>query len=329
MLNISIVIPVYNVENCLRQTLDSLLNQKANYEIILVDDGSQDTSNLICDEYSEKNTNVKVIHKKNDGVSSARNVGINIAHGEYIMFVDAGDRIASNTLEVLEKAILRNDEPDVISYSFTYCYTDVDIPAKEVAEKISMNGEKAINCFFNKSFYAGNVWQSIYKHITINNIRFDEDLFMGEDQVFLVEVLKKSKKVLLLPYNFYRYIIEHKSKNIKPCSELAVLNSIDSSIAICKKLLGTVNENRAKNRMVKVVCRSLVDAGSLKQVELFNAIKGKIKDKVLPIIKGYFPYSILLLAVFHIPYITAVFLFPLILRVRNALSKSGSIQYCE
>ena len=323
--NLSIIIPLYNNAHNLNRTIDSLLIQKAFFEIILVDDGSKDESTVICDNYVNKNKNIRVIHKKNGGVSSARNAGIDIANGMYVMFVDAGDEIASGALEVLENAVLQNDEPDVISYSFTYCYADINIPAQEVAKEIIINGERAIENFFNNSFYAGNVWQSIYKKTTINNIRFDKNLFMGEDQVFLVDVLKRSKRVVLLPYNFYRYIIEHKSKNIKPCSELAVLNSIDSSIAICEKLFDTVNENNAKDRMTKVVCKSLVEAGSLKQVELFNAIKVKIEAKVLPIIKGHFPYSFFLLAVLHIPYKVAVFLFPLILRIRSIWPKSGSI----
>lgn len=86
---ISIIIPVYNVERYLRVCLDSIVNQRTNkYEVILIDDGSTDGSQKICDEYANRYTQVNVIHKKNEGVSSARNVGLDVAKGEWIWFVE-------------------------------------------------------------------------------------------------------------------------------------------------------------------------------------------------------------------------------------------------
>ena len=104
---ISVIIPVYNVEQYLEKCLDSILNQTyKNIEIILVNDGSIDKSGLICDEYSRKYNNIKVFHKENGGVSSARNLGIDNATGQYLAFIDPDDYIDVNMYEILVEKIL-------------------------------------------------------------------------------------------------------------------------------------------------------------------------------------------------------------------------------
>lgn len=102
MIKISIIVPVYNVEKYLNRCVDSLLNQdidKNQYEIILVDDGSPDRSGVMCDEYSQKYSNIHVVHKTNGGLADARNAGLDVAQGKYIMFVDSDDYITENVLQ--------------------------------------------------------------------------------------------------------------------------------------------------------------------------------------------------------------------------------------
>ena len=99
---ISIIVPIYNVEKYIKKCIDSIINQTyTNLEIILVDDGSPDNCGKICDKYKEKDDRIKVIHKKNGGLSDARNAGIDIATGEYITFIDSDDYVAENYIEVL------------------------------------------------------------------------------------------------------------------------------------------------------------------------------------------------------------------------------------
>ena len=99
---ISVIVPVYNVEKYLNKCIDSIINQTyKNLEIILVDDGSQDSSGKICDEYTKKDNRIKVIHKENGGVSSARNIGLNNATGEWIAFIDADDWVDEEYLQTL------------------------------------------------------------------------------------------------------------------------------------------------------------------------------------------------------------------------------------
>ena len=107
---ISVIVPVYNVEKYLSRCIDSILNQTyKDYEIILIDDGSKDSSGKICDEYAKNHNNISVIHTKNRGLSAARNTGTENSHGEYITFVDSDDLISNSFLSDLYTLIVNNN----------------------------------------------------------------------------------------------------------------------------------------------------------------------------------------------------------------------------
>lgn len=116
-MKLSIVIPVYRTQDTIKRCIESILQQSfTDYEIILVDDGSDDACPRICDEYAQKDARIKVIHQKNGGLSDARNTGIKKAQGEYITFVDSDDTIADNTLEVLVKELENYPHVDILEY---------------------------------------------------------------------------------------------------------------------------------------------------------------------------------------------------------------------
>ena len=125
---ISIIVPVYNTEKYLRRCIDSVLAQTyQDFELLLIDDGSKDSSGAICDEYAAQDARVRVFHKENGGVSSARNVGLDNARGEWITFVDADDWIESDMLELL----LRKGEEtgaDIVMGDLLFAYPDRDVP---------------------------------------------------------------------------------------------------------------------------------------------------------------------------------------------------------
>ena len=111
MILVSIIVPVYNVEKYLERCIDSLVNQTLkDIEIILVDDGSTDDSGNICDKYAKKDKRIKVIHKENGGLSDARNIGLSIANGRYLQFVDSDDFIHKQMIEILYNTIINNNE---------------------------------------------------------------------------------------------------------------------------------------------------------------------------------------------------------------------------
>lgn len=124
MINISIIVPVYNVEKYLNRCVDSLLNQdidKNQYEIILIDDGSPDRSGVMCDEYSQKYSNIHVIHKTNGGLADARNAGLDVAQGKYIMFVDSDDYIKENILQQI-LGVVEQYNTEICTYEMECLY---------------------------------------------------------------------------------------------------------------------------------------------------------------------------------------------------------------
>lgn len=188
-LMISIIVPVYNVENFLERCIKSILGQTLpNFELILVDDGSPDNSGAICDEYAGKDSRVKVIHKPNGGVSSARNAGIDIARGEWICFIDSDDWINEDYLQGFN---FYKEDADMYLQGYVELISDNKIVAKHQM-KCPRNACIADIIAESERCYIMNspCFKLFEAHIIYNNnIRFDERLAYGEDHVFSLEYL--------------------------------------------------------------------------------------------------------------------------------------------
>lgn len=200
---ISLIIPVYNVEAYLDKCLYAILTQNYdNWEAILVDDGSTDSSSRICDEYREKDSRFKVFHKTNGGVSSARNVGLSKAKGRWLWFIDADDWISSDALEVLSKQ-LDNSNIDTIFFGIEY-YDDkgnlmgvedrptiLDKPKDEV---IAISDYPPQNYLLKRDIVA--------KY----NLQFSEGIATGEDLEFQYKYLMLCKQPVSINHRLYKYI---------------------------------------------------------------------------------------------------------------------------
>lgn len=192
----SIIIPVYNVENELARCIESIINQTMhNFEVILVDDGSPDNCPQICDEYAEKYNYITVIHKENGGVSSARNAGIKIANGKYIWFIDSDDYIEPNSIEVISSHL--KDDVDFLEFNV----------------KTAISGKVENFSDFIKRYQIGYTltaqpWDKIYKTSLIreNNIQFDVEEKIGEDQLFNVCYYKVIKNFVFITDSLYHYV---------------------------------------------------------------------------------------------------------------------------
>jgi len=201
---ISIIVPVYNVSKYLKKCIESLINQSyKNVEIILVDDGSNDGSGKICDKYKNDDNRIVVIHKKNNGVSSARNCGIDAANGKFVCFVDGDDYVMSDYVEYLYNLINKNNAEISIT---TEMFGNFDNnQTKKVTEKIwnNENACEAILCYkvpigvycklFNREF------------LMKNKIRFFEDIFMGEGFNFNISAFQNADKVVAGNKKVYFY----------------------------------------------------------------------------------------------------------------------------
>lgn len=197
---ISVIVPVYNVETFLPRCLDSLLAQTfPDFEILLIDDGSKDRSGDICDKYALKDQRIRVFHKENGGVASARQLGVDEARGEYSIHADADDWIESNMLsdmmnEISDADILVSDYYYNTKHGQTYVRQVDCTTSEELLEKI-IKGE-----------VFGSLWHKLIRRNLYQNIKFNTDLTFCEDQLLLFKILTTYKcKVINLHKAYYHY----------------------------------------------------------------------------------------------------------------------------
>ncbi len=202
---ISVIVPVYNVEEYLTQCIESIINQTyTNLEIILVDDGSTDQSGKICDEYAIKDDRIQVIHKENRGVGSARNVGLDTSKGEYVSFVDSDDYVDKNYIKILLKQMLEhNVQVSICNLAIT------DKKNTTIRYKDKINGVITTDIVIKKilNFELGcSACGKLYRHDLITDIRFSDYIF-GEDLEFVIKVLSMISNVFLSSRCLYYYIM--------------------------------------------------------------------------------------------------------------------------
>lgn len=201
---VSIIIPVYNVKKYLEKCITSVQQQSySKLQIILVDDGSTDGSSVICDYYAKKDNRIKVIHKTNGGLSSARNVGLEHATGDFLAFVDSDDYIESDMIErLLEQAIENN--VDIVQCGINYVCEKGNILSKKNCEeyKYETNSE-ILEAFFEEKISV-MVWNKIYRTEYIKDIRMIEGK-NNEDNMYTIDVLIRTNKVICIPEAFYNY----------------------------------------------------------------------------------------------------------------------------
>lgn len=198
---VSIIVPVYKVEQYLKRCMDSILNQTyKNIEVILVNDGSPDNCPALCDEYEKIDSRVRVIHKENGGLSSARNVALDTLNGDYVFFVDSDDWLALDTLEVLNEYLEK--DYDMISFQRTY------LTEEKVVEKGEKNPKDMdVSQYIDASFlgrYDFFVTTKIFKTEVFNNVRFLEGRNY-EDLEIMHRLFLNMKKVVGLDYFLYYY----------------------------------------------------------------------------------------------------------------------------
>ncbi len=213
-MEISIIIPVYNVEKYLRECLESIVKQiKANIEVIAIDDGSKDSSGKICDEYAKKYDFIKVIHKENAGVSVARNCGLKEAKGKYIMFLDSDDVLTDGIIERVCEEIKSNDD----MYTFAFEEIDeegekVDLSRKELKEGI-YNKKEFLKEYYKKfRTFPWAVWQSVYKKSIIENnkLEFQIGIKIAEDTDFYMRYIEHIDNIKNITLSIIKYRVNRK-----------------------------------------------------------------------------------------------------------------------
>lgn len=204
---ISIVVPIYNVEKYLNRCVDSILNQTyRDIEIILVDDGSPDRCGSICDEYQKRDTRIKVIHKKNGGLSDARNAGIKMAHGEYITCIDSDDFISPFFLENLWTA-MKKSKCEIATSWFVDYYEGDKIPK---AQKLDIKDIQVLNRekFYERLLYQDGVevsaWGKLYKSNLFQGVEYPVGK-LYEDIPTTYLLVEKTTRIAVIPNVDYFY----------------------------------------------------------------------------------------------------------------------------
>lgn len=205
---ISIIVPVYNAENFLRRCIDSILAQSnTNFELLLIDDGSTDGSGAICDEYAAKDTRVRVFHKENGGVSSARNIGLDNAQGDYITFCDADDYVGDEWLATYCDAM--DQKVDFIVQGFYKIVGDDSV--ENVLPSFTGTSNEQLQEFIKRlvtSSCFGYIWVKAFRRelVESHKIRFDENSAFTEDAQFIAKCLEYTASFEFVNKANYYYI---------------------------------------------------------------------------------------------------------------------------
>lgn len=200
---VSIIVPIYNAEKYLKRCINSLVNQTySDIEIILVNDGSTDNSKKICEAAAVKDARIEIINIKNQGVSVARNKGLEVAKGEYISFVDADDYVEADYVEQL-LVTLKNKNVDI-----AYCSAVIEDENKKIiqVEYTTSKLIKTKNYDWNSNEAHCVVRGAIYPKNIIKGLKFDKNLYVGEDTYFFAQCLKRTSSVYCLKSNLYHYV---------------------------------------------------------------------------------------------------------------------------
>lgn len=211
-IKLSVIVPVYNAQEEIKYLLEDIQNQSLyNFEAIVVDDGSEDNSGAICKEYSRRDERYIYIYQKNEGVSSARNHGLDISKGRYITFLDADDRIPADRFEKMVRAIEQKDTNDLVigryrvdikSKKFPFSSWQSDLMGEQNLDVLIKDYEKSMS-----GFYYGVIWNKLYKRsiITKYDIKFDESISWGEDLIFNLQYFCHIKNCVYISDYIYNY----------------------------------------------------------------------------------------------------------------------------
>ena len=211
MPKISVVVPVYNAEKTLRQCVDSILGQNfRDFELLLIDDGSKDSSPEICDEYSQKDNRVKVFHKPNGGVSSARNLGISKARGEWMAYIDADDYVTNGYLD----GVVERDEDVIIKGYHKFDHSGI-VTGKEAEDlRKAPDFSSFLGQFITDSLLRCP-WTKFYKRSLVGDLRFLTDMKIGEDAWFVFNYLAKCSSFAIVPKGEYMVRLAEEPDEVK------------------------------------------------------------------------------------------------------------------
>jgi glycosyltransferase involved in cell wall biosynthesis len=291
---ISIIVPVYKVEKYLYKCVDSILNQTYdNLEIILIDDASPDNCPIICDNYAKMDNRIIVIHKENGGVSSARNEGLDIATGQYVTFIDSDDSVEPEMIQFLYDTIQQSGS-DIVSCGVITEYENGQIRKKSKEfDEITLTVEKALD--FYGYYFRNEVYGKLYSRKLFygsgRKIRFDEDIFIGEDLLFFCQCALHCIKITYSSPHYYHYLYRdggamRSEFNKKSLTDLNARKKINSLLEDYPKA-----QKSARLRFVEVNIRLIIEllhSNSTDQI-ILKKLRNNIRMNLIDFLLSPYP----------------------------------------
>lgn len=294
-IELSVIVPVYNVEDYLPKCLQSLDHQgldAEDFEVILINDGSNDRSLRICEDFVKTHKNVRLLNHSNQGVAAARNKGIDAASGEYVIFVDSDDFLADNGLKQIAEVISLHPEAELIRYYSSYSFHQKDGNAKEIDYQGKAEG------LLKAGGYPAFVWTYAYKKSFLdkNSIRF-QPLRFSEDGLFIATVYLHNPYVVSTKANIYRYVLRQDSaigSRSKEKSRACAEDGITAYEKIREELAKSVFSNNvdviractSSENFKKNACYSRLLGADYNRKD-FSLLKQRIKkDEFYPIVSN-------------------------------------------
>lgn len=241
MPKLTIAVAIYNLEDCLEKCLNSLLNQtiKKDTEILLINDGSTDSSELICRRYIEKGLNAKLINKTNAGLTSVRNFSIEKSQGEYLLMIDGDDWLETNTIEIIFNNI---EDVDLLCFGFNWIFKNKIVIDERFVEKKYYSEDIANEIFKNE--INTSVWNKVFKVELLkkNNILFPE-IRGAEDYIFVYDYLNVCSRVKKITENLYNYYQRESSLSNEKSEEFYLNNLI-----VLEELIAKITVNNQDNQ---------------------------------------------------------------------------------
>lgn len=205
-MTVTVIIPIYNTEKYLERCIQSVCQQTfMDLEIILIDDGSEDSSRFICDHFAGKDKRIKVVHKENEGISAARNLGLEIAIGDYITFLDSDDYLSVDCIEkLLGLCKIHNAEIAIAKMVYVSEKTNSDIKSQSIENVIVLNNEEAIEASLYQVLYSCTAPGKLYKSSIIRDVKYPISR-LSEDLATSHLILDKAKKIVYTNQSLYHY----------------------------------------------------------------------------------------------------------------------------
>ena len=242
---VSIIIPVYNTVKYLSRCFNSVLVQTfADFECLLIENGSSDNSGNLCDNYAARDSRIKVVHQEGKGVSFARNTGLDMASGQWIVFVDSDDWIEPNLLEVALKTA-QEYPADIIQWNY------ISEGGKQIKKSKQLQaGIFAVSPDIELPGWFAMIWSRMYSRALIeeNRIRFDTELFFGEDGLFSVQTLASAKTIWNTDKELYHYV--NRSDSIINTMDIKAVNN---KILAARKIEAYLKERGKEKLFNKVI----------------------------------------------------------------------------